>query len=521
MPEIVVAGFIVALISLVAAKLRPFPDIQWVLAADTLGLHYEPGRRVDRRAMEGEIGAHLVRVRTARQDSTHGADGRPLTVYECFFARSLPVQVTVRSEGMLTSLWNVKGLDEFQGGEALFESNVQVKTSDEAAVRRFLEENRLAALKLYLQGHGDAHIDEHAIRWRTMDVADDAQHIVRQVRQQLALADVLVGEEGIRLALDPATSARSRADNEREKDEEGRTDRQRPNRRLAQAHRDERSRTPRNPASPSATSTAAAEGSHRPRASTPLEPSVDLPSTAVEVPSDAATPSRPTPTISTSSDSEGTAATKVSYSAPTSPSTLAPRPRSSSSSTSSRSSTSSTSSTPPPPRPPSTSPPDRAPSTPPARAHAADRDDARAGAPTKAPADEPANIVRDPLVVADALFGGGLTGIDSGALFESTFADRPVAWQGVVRRVERVTLDFVFDHGPFTRVVVEVHAGTGSALRARPVLAVLSMPHDASESLRDWIGKQAAFRGRLIGHDPFSRQLFVADVDGLHAVAQR
>jgi len=121
------------------------------------------------------------------------------------------------------------------------------------------------------------------------------------------------------------------------------------------------------------------------------------------------------------------------------------------------------------------------------------------------------NVLRDPLAVAAALFGRSLEGLDASERFEAEYADRPVAWQGTLRRLEKVTVDFVFGDGPFTRATFELHREATDALGSRTLSAVVRLPAEANESLRPRIGQLMAFRGRLSSIDPFSRSLFVAE----------
>ena len=123
----------------------------------------------------------------------------------------------------------------------------------------------------------------------------------------------------------------------------------------------------------------------------------------------------------------------------------------------------------------------------------------------------PDRTLRDPIAVAQALFGEGLEGLDTSERFEAEFADRPVAWQGTLRRLERVTVDFVFGDGPFTRATIELHRDRADVMGARTVRAVLRLPAEASDELRPRLDQAIVFRGRLVGTDPFSRSLFVAE----------
>jgi len=138
---------------------------------------------------------------------------------------------------------------------------------------------------------------------------------------------------------------------------------------------------------------------------------------------------------------------------------------------------------------------------------------AAAPTPVPAPAQAPPQagaLIRDPVSVADDLFGRRLEDIDASERFEAAYADRPVAWAGILRRLERVTVDFVFGDGPFTRATVELKHEDAGPMGARALLAVVRLPVEDGERLRERVGGQVAFTGLLHAIDPFSRSLFVA-----------
>jgi hypothetical protein len=112
--------------------------------------------------------------------------------------------------------------------------------------------------------------------------------------------------------------------------------------------------------------------------------------------------------------------------------------------------------------------------------------------------------------VAEALFARGASGSEREALFEERFRDRSVSWSGDLLRLETYRSDATFEGGPGVRAVLVVHTITGDTGGTREVRAIVQLPA-GEEDLRSRRGETIAFRGRLVKHDGFLRDLYVAD----------
>ena len=121
------------------------------------------------------------------------------------------------------------------------------------------------------------------------------------------------------------------------------------------------------------------------------------------------------------------------------------------------------------------------------------------------------DVLRDPVAVADALFGPAHQGSDLSECFEADLADRPVAWHGILRKLEVVTVDYTFGDGPFTRATFELRRRGRDHRGTRTLSAVVRLPVEEGERLRQHVGQSMVIEGRLWAVDPFARSFFVAE----------
>ncbi len=144
---------------------------------------------------------------------------------------------------------------------------------------------------------------------------------------------------------------------------------------------------------------------------------------------------------------------------------------------------------------------------------------AAAPAPAPDPVPEP-DIDLDPDVrstedgpaaaeVAEALFDPKHLSFETTRIFEERYEGRRVAWQGPLVRVSSYRSDLDFRDGPGTKAVVRVHRLANDLYAGRDVEAVVELPPEAIDELRDRRGELVSFRGRLTKCDPLMRNLFV------------
>ncbi|MAG57397.1 MAG: hypothetical protein CMJ83_13985 [Planctomycetes bacterium] len=113
--------------------------------------------------------------------------------------------------------------------------------------------------------------------------------------------------------------------------------------------------------------------------------------------------------------------------------------------------------------------------------------------------------------LCEALFGAGVSSLETNRIFEDTYQDEKVSWRGIISSVDRSSFDLVFGNEPFTKVVIDVHDVAKDGLLSRMVHAVIKMPEDEQEALESREGEEVAFTGTLTRCDPFMRNLFIAD----------
>ncbi len=112
-------------------------------------------------------------------------------------------------------------------------------------------------------------------------------------------------------------------------------------------------------------------------------------------------------------------------------------------------------------------------------------------------------------VCRDLFETGGLS-LQISRVFEERYADRPIRWSGVLRSVRSYAFDLVFGKEPGVKMVVDLHE-VKSGVFGRMVQAVVQLPKEAEEALKERVGERVAFEGRLVRCDAFARNLFVAD----------
>ncbi len=109
-----------------------------------------------------------------------------------------------------------------------------------------------------------------------------------------------------------------------------------------------------------------------------------------------------------------------------------------------------------------------------------------------------------------ALFADGTTGSEADRLFAESWAGVPIEWSGELYRVQRCTSDVDFGMNVGTKALFDLmRAPSGHS--ARTVRAVVQLPKELSESLRNQRGKTFTFAGSLLRCDPHARTFYIRD----------
>lgn len=112
--------------------------------------------------------------------------------------------------------------------------------------------------------------------------------------------------------------------------------------------------------------------------------------------------------------------------------------------------------------------------------------------------------------VCGALFKPVASSYQMHRMFEERYLGRDVAWSGVLRSLESYSYDCVFGSDPGTRAVVEVFDVAGGLYGNSKVSAVVQLPPEALEALKEKKGKTVDFEGRLEKVDGCMRNLYVS-----------
>jgi len=113
--------------------------------------------------------------------------------------------------------------------------------------------------------------------------------------------------------------------------------------------------------------------------------------------------------------------------------------------------------------------------------------------------------------VAVEVFGPGRSSFEVERIFADRFAGREVFWHGALKQVVTVRSDLSFGGGPGTKALMTVHRLPADLYGGRDVDAVVWLPVESYEHLRDGVGEEISFRGVLLRCDPLPRSLYVAE----------
>ncbi len=79
-----------------------------------------------------------------------------------------------------------------------------------------------------------------------------------------------------------------------------------------------------------------------------------------------------------------------------------------------------------------------------------------------------------------------------------------------MKSVEPFTYDMIFGSEPGTKATLEIHEIRGNAYCNNKVLALVQLPPNLEESLKDRIDQEIQFEGTLFKVDGFMKNLFIS-----------
>jgi hypothetical protein len=109
----------------------------------------------------------------------------------------------------------------------------------------------------------------------------------------------------------------------------------------------------------------------------------------------------------------------------------------------------------------------------------------------------------------DDLFGDSVRSLDVSKRFEREYVAREVKWQGKLLKVERNYSTFVFEESTGAKATFKIDEWPSPLYGTNDVLAVVHLPELAMEELRNRIGEQLHFMGKLVKADGLMRNVYV------------
>lgn len=108
-----------------------------------------------------------------------------------------------------------------------------------------------------------------------------------------------------------------------------------------------------------------------------------------------------------------------------------------------------------------------------------------------------------------AVFRHAGTSFEATRRFERQFQGKRVSWKGQLRNVDRDHNGFVFEAKDACKAVLEVTESDGPPFARREVMAVIQLPAEEADVLRDRIGDALTFSGRLYRIDSLLRNIYL------------
>ena len=124
-------------------------------------------------------------------------------------------------------------------------------------------------------------------------------------------------------------------------------------------------------------------------------------------------------------------------------------------------------------------------------------------------ADEEVTLSKE--AVLHALWNSSFPGNAEKMLFENTYKNKQVCWDGVLRGAFPYNTDFVFGQHTGVKSTIDLLEITqGNSSFKVMIKAQISFPPEEAQRLRNASGKQIVFQGTLLKYEPLSRQLYLS-----------
>lgn len=112
--------------------------------------------------------------------------------------------------------------------------------------------------------------------------------------------------------------------------------------------------------------------------------------------------------------------------------------------------------------------------------------------------------------LAAALFAASFPGAKEQALFQTVKGKR-IEWSGILKSSYRFGNDFVLGNGPAVKAVFEIAELTGNYSMKTRVKAVIRLPQEALDLLKNRNGERFRFTGTLEKFEAFAREIVILD----------
>jgi hypothetical protein len=133
--------------------------------------------------------------------------------------------------------------------------------------------------------------------------------------------------------------------------------------------------------------------------------------------------------------------------------------------------------------------------------HGRDRD------PPVQPASEEGGLQQQ--LFCDDLFGDSTRSFDVNKRFEQEYVARQVRWQGELLKVERNYSAFIFEESTGAKATFKIDERKSPYFGTDNVLAVVHLPESAIEELKNRVGEQLRFSGKLVKVDGLMRNVYL------------
>ena len=457
---------LVAVSMIVAAVVRSTGNTAraWSIAARNLGLSYTPGGLFGSRRIKGRIDGFRVEVDTYTRRSG-SRSGPSYTRFVVFYPRSLGLGLRLTKEGFVAGVTRLFGAQDVESGDRSFDSEVLVKGSDPARVRQFLTPARRVRVRRFLLGHPGARIDDAGVRTRLSGVIHSSRRLESIMRSLLRIAWHLTGDREEDLSMEEALRAR----------DEGRPDEAM--RVLESRKLDARKRVRRRVRPPPL--------GLEPPPLPGVEPSVDTEPEVVPV-----ADSLEDAVLADAVDERVLEGELLA---------LAGRDEEAKGVFEEAL--------------------DVSPEDPEILGWVAETGTPSAAATPSATREGTGDVAVDstegPEVVPGVedvcarLFDLSRSSLDTGRIFEEEYVGRRVEWRGRLASAEEYPFDFVFGSEPGGKAIVEIHDHGEGVYGAGKVYAVVKIPAQSVEALRDAVDRDVEIRGELLKVDAFMRNLYL------------